>query len=273
MRKQYIDLKEKISRLKVSTQSTHALDFSKLLVMAGPCAVESEPQMRLAAAQVKASGAQILRAGAFKPRTSPYSFQGLGLEGLRLLIKMKHEFQMPIVTEIMDPHLIDRFIEDVDILQIGSRNMQNFSLLKEVGQTQKPVLLKRGFSATLEEFILAAEYLASHGNQQVMLCERGIRTFETVTRNTLDLSAVAILKQLTSLPVIVDPSHGTGIKDILPAVSKAALACGAQGLMIEVHPNPEQAQSDKEHALAPEEFEELMHDLRGFHEVMGHYHA
>lgn len=213
------------------------------------------------AKEVKAAGATIFRAGAFKPRTSPYSFQGLGLEGIALLAKVRKIYEMPIITEIMDAMYLDHFLDHIDILQIGSRNMQNFSLLKAVGQTKKPVMLKRGISATLEEFLLAAEYILEQGNPNVILCERGIRTFETLTRNTLDLNAVAILKELTSLPVIVDPSHGTGIKSLITPMAKASLALGADGIMVEVHNQPEIALSDKEHALTPPEFNGMVKQL------------
>lgn len=262
MRQQFIDFKEKFSGLKVAQKQDNYFDqFKHPIVIAGPCAVESYDQMLAAARSVQAQGAQMLRAGAFKPRTSPYSFQGLELEGLQILSKVRQAVRLPVVSEIMDGHMLDHFLDKVDILQIGSRNMQNFALLKAIGQSRKPVILKRGISATIEEFLMAAEYILSHGNPNVCLCERGIRTFETVTRNTLDLNAVAILKQVTHLPVIVDPSHGTGIKSLITPMSQASLALGADGIMVEVHPKPEEAQSDKEHALSLGEFGQMMQVL------------
>ena len=214
---------------------------TEVVIIAGPCAVESQEQLFDTARAVKKGGARILRGGAFKPRSSPYSFQGLGEEGLKLLSSIRAETGLPIVTEVMDTRQVELVGEYADMLQIGSRNMQNYPLLKEVGMTRKPILLKRGMMATIEEFLLAAEYILSQGNENVILCERGIRTFETSTRNTLDLSAVPMLKQLTHLPVIVDPSHGTGIRWMVPAMAKAAVAAGADGLIMEVHYKPEEA--------------------------------
>jgi 3-deoxy-7-phosphoheptulonate synthase len=231
------------------------------VIIAGPCSVESEDQILAAARAVKAAGAVALRGGAFKPRTSPKGFQGLGLEGLKLLAMAKAETGLPIVTEVMEIGQIDLVAEYADILQIGSRNMQNFALLKEVGRAGKPVLLKRGLAATLYEWLSAAEYITASGNDQVILCERGIRTFETHTRNTLDLGIAVAAKQLSGFPVIVDPSHATGRKELIPALSKASLAAGIDGLIVEVHPDPDSALSDKEQQLTPEEFVALMQHL------------
>jgi len=224
---------------------------------AGPCSIESEEQIITVAKAVKAAGAKILRGGAFKPRTSPYAFQGMRDEGLRLLLLAKKETGMPIVTEIMDASHIDLF-EDVDIIQVGARNMQNFELLKELGRCNKPIFLKRGLSATYQELLMSAEYIMSEGNQNVILCERGIRTFETATRNTLDLAAVPMLKEKTHLPVVIDPSHAAGIARLVKPMSFAAAACGADGLMIEVHNDPSKALCDGPQALRPEEFEEVV---------------
>lgn len=224
---------------------------------AGPCSIESEEQIITVAKAVKAAGAKILRGGAFKPRTSPYAFQGMRNEGLRLLLLAKKETGMPIVTEIMDASHIDLF-EDVDIIQVGARNMQNFELLKELGRCNKPIFLKRGLSATYQELLMSAEYIMSEGNQNVILCERGIRTFETATRNTLDLAAVPMLKEKTHLPVVIDPSHAAGIARLVKPMSFAAAACGADGLMIEVHNDPSKALCDGPQALRPEEFEEVV---------------
>jgi len=234
----------------------------RLVVMAGPCAVESEEQILATARAVRAAGASVLRGGAFKPRTSPYTFEGLKEEGLRLLALAKAETGLLIVTEVMDARHIERVAEVADILQIGSRNMQNYTLLDELGRVGKPVLLKRGMSATLEEFLLAAERLAAEGNAQIILCERGIRTFETATRNTLDLNAVPLLKRRSHLPVIVDPSHGTGHWWMVPHLARAAVAAGCDGLIVEVHVHPEQALSDGSQSLTPETFERLMLESR-----------
>lgn len=227
------------------------------VVMAGPCSVESEEQCMIIAEQVKKHGAAIFRGGAFKPRTSPYSFQCLGKEGLDILSKVKREFDMPIITEIMDARDFDLF-DDVDILQVGARNMQNFSLLKELGRYGKPVLLKRGMSATIDELLMSAEYIMSEGNDQVMLCERGIRTFETRTRNTFDVSAIPVLRELTHLPIIADPSHATGYTRFVTPVACAATAAQADGLEVEVHHDPAHAASDGAQALLPEQFEDMM---------------
>ncbi len=232
-----------------------------VVIIAGPCAVESEEQLFETGRAVKKSGARILRGGAFKPRSSPYSFQGLGEEGLKLLGEIRKETGMPVVTEVMDTRQIELVSGYADMVQIGSRNMHNYPLLKEAGMCGKPVLLKRGMMATIEEFLLAAEYILHHGNDQVILCERGIRTFETSTRNTLDLSAVPMLKHLSHLPVIVDPSHGTGLRWMVPFMAKAAVAAGADGLIIEVHYNPEKALCDGHQSLSLDEFAGLMTDL------------
>lgn len=232
-----------------------------IVIMAGPCAVENETQIMTIAKAIKASGANIIRGGAFKPRTSPYSFQGMGEDGLKLLRKAKEATGLPIVTEIMDEINFDIVEEYTDILQIGARNMQNFSLLKRAGKSSKPILLKRGMSATIEELLMSAEYIMSKGNQQVILCERGIRTFETYTRNTLDISAIPAIKELSHLPIIVDPSHATGRWSMIEPLSKAAIACGADGLMIEVHNQPELAVSDGGQSLKPEKFEKLMRSI------------
>ena len=231
------------------------------VIIAGPCSVESEEQILAAAHAVKAAGATALRGGAFKPRTSPRSFQGLGAEGLRLLALARRQTGLPVVTEVMDSSAIELVAEHADVLQVGSRNMQNFALLKEIGKAGKPVLLKRGLAATVSEWLGAAEYITASGNDQVILCERGIRTFETVTRNTLDLGAALVARTLSGLPVVVDPSHAAGRTDLVPGLSRAALAAGVDGLMIEVHPNPPDALSDADQQLDPESFRELMASL------------
>lgn len=233
----------------------------KLAIIAGPCSVESEEQIIAIAKDVKASGAGFLRGGAFKPRTSPYSFQGLREEGLNLLKSAKQETGLPIVTEIMSADMIEEFALNVDIIQVGARNMQNFELLKELGKTDKPILLKRGLSATIEELIMSAEYIMSAGNEKVILCERGIRTFETYTRNTLDLSAIPAIKKLSHLPVIVDPSHACGVWWMVEPLSMAAAAVGADGLIIEVHNDPENAKCDGQQSLKPKKFKMLMDKL------------
>jgi len=233
-----------------------------LTIIAGPCSVENEEQIIETAKAVKDAGADMLRGGAFKPRKSPYNFQGLGIEGLKLLAKAKEETGLPIVTEVVDPRDVKTVCEYADVLQIGARNMQNYALLKEVGKTKTPVLLKRGLSATYDEWLNAAEYILSGGNKNVMLCERGIRTFEPYTRNTLDLNAVPVMKELTHLPIIVDPSHGTGKANVVQPMAMAAVACGADGLIVEVHNNPEKALSDKEQALNPMQFKELANKAR-----------
>lgn len=235
---------------------------TEVVIIAGPCAVESQKQLVETARSVKKGGARILRGGAFKPRSSPYNFQGLGEDGLKLLRDVSLETGLPVVTEVMDTRQVELVSKYAEMLQVGSRNMQNFPLLKEVGMSRKPVLLKRGMMATVEEFLLAAEYILSQGNIQVVLCERGIRTFETSTRNTLDLSAVPVLKQRCNLPVIVDPSHGTGQRWLVPSLSKAAVAVGADGLIMEVHYKPEEALCDGYQSLSLEEFDQLMPGLK-----------
>ena len=235
---------------------------SEIIIIAGPCAVEGREQIFETANSVKSSGAKILRGGAFKPRSSPYSFQGMGVAGLELLSQIRTETSLPLVTEVMDTRQFELVAEHADMIQIGSRNMQNFPLLKEAGMCGKPILLKRGMMATIEEFLNAAEYILSQDNDQVILCERGIRTFETSTRNTLDLSAVPMLKRLTHLPVIVDPSHGTGLRWMVPIMAKAAVAAGADGLIMEVHYKPELALCDGKQSLHLDEFAKLMTDIR-----------
>jgi 3-deoxy-7-phosphoheptulonate synthase len=241
----------------------------RLPIMAGPCSVESEDQILETAKAVREAGASILRGGAFKPRTSPYAFQGLGEEGLRLLAAARDETGLAIVTEVLKPEDVDLVAGTADMLQIGARNMQNFALLKRVGETKKPVLLKRGISSTIQEFLMAAEYILSEGNYDVVLCERGIRTFETATRFTLDLNAVPVIKKLSHLPVIVDPSHGTGHWDYVTPMAKAAVACGADGLMIEVHMRPEIAFSDGIQSLKPALFQQLMREIAPFVQAAG----
>ncbi len=241
----------------------------KITVMAGPCAVEKLEITVGIVKEVANAGATILRGGAYKPRSSPYSFQGLGQEGLSFLTEARKETGLPVVSEILDPRDLGYFLEHADIIQIGARNMQNFELLKEVGAYDKPVLLKRGLSATIKEFLLSAEYIMSRGNRNVMLCERGIRTFETQYRNTLDLAAVPTLKEMSHLPVIVDPSHATGNWKLVAPMAKAAIAAGADGLLIEVHSNPECALCDGEESLKPSRFQTLMHDLKKVAQAVG----
>jgi len=238
------------------------LGGNALAIMAGPCSVESREQVLETAHAVKAAGARFLRGGAYKPRTSPYEFQGLAEEGLKLLALAREQTGLKIVTEVMDVETLPLVADYADVLQIGARNMQNFSLLKQLGEVRRPVLLKRGPSATIKEWLMAAEYIVSRGNYQVALCERGIRTFETMTRNTLDLNAVPVLKSLTHLPVIVDPSHGIGLRAHVAAMARAGVAAGADGLIVEVHPRPEKALSDGQQSLTPSEFEELMRQVR-----------
>ena len=234
----------------------------QVVVMAGPCSVESRDQIALSAAIVKSAGATFLRGGAFKPRSSPYSFQGLGLDGLKMLREVGDATGLLIITEVMEISQIELMLPYVDVFQVGARNMQNFNLLRELGLVRKPVLLKRGIAATIEELLLSAEYILSGGNYDLMLCERGIRTFETYTRNTMDISAIPVVKHLSHLPMLADPSHGTGRRDKVPAMARAAVAAGADGLLIEVHPNPEKAVSDGAQTLFPEQFEKLMQELR-----------
>lgn len=234
---------------------------NELVIIGGPCTVESHLQMQLVATKLQQAPVQALRGGVYKPRTSPYAFQGMGLEGLEILSEISRSHNIPVVTEVMSIGQIEDIVAHADMLQIGSRNMQNFDLLKAVGQVDKPVLLKRGLSATIEEFIMAAEYILSHGNSQVVLCERGIRSFDNYTRNVLDLGAVVALKQLTHLPVIVDPSHAVGKRELVAPLAKAAVACGADGLIIECHPEPEKSVSDARQALSLEDMVNLVHSL------------
>ena len=240
---------------------------SQFQIIAGPCSVESEAQITAIAKEVKKSGANLLRGGAFKPRTSPYAFQGLHDEGLRLLLEAKKETGLPIVTEIMSPAHLNLF-EDVDVIQVGARNMQNFELLKELGHCKKPILLKRGLANTLEELLMSAEYIMASGNPNVILCERGIRTFETATRNTLDLSAVPVLHNLTHLPVVVDPSHATGKADLVAPMAYAATAAGADGIMVEVHNDPAHALCDGAQSITPPQFDEISRKVRQIREVL-----
>jgi len=240
-----------------------------VVVIAGPCAVEGRERMVEIALEAKSRGAKMLRGGAYKPRTSPYSFQGLGEEGLQILAEAREETGLPVVTEIIQPELVPLVTSYADVLQVGARNMQNFALLHAVGQAQCPVLLKRGMMSTMEELLMAAEYILSHGNTRVILCERGIRTFETYTRNTLDINAVPLLKRLTHLPVIVDPSHGTGKRELVEPVSRAAVAAGADGLIVEVHTHPDEALSDGAQSLRPDGFEQLMGSVRRMAEAVG----
>ncbi len=241
----------------------------RLVLMAGPCSVESEGQILESAHAVKAAGATILRGGAFKPRTSPYSFQGLGEQGLKMLARARETTGLKIVTEVLNPQDVELVARYADILQVGARNMQNFALLNAVGEARKPVLLKRGMSATIQDLLMSAEYILSHENYDVILCERGIRTFETATRFTLDLNAVPVLRKLTHLPVIVDPSHGTGHWEYVTAMARAAIAAGADGLMVEVHPKPEEALSDGVQSLTPARFQELMRQVEPVAKAIG----
>ena len=246
-----------------------ALGAKELVIIAGPCTVESQSQMETVAQQLQRAPVQALRGGVFKPRTSPYAFQGLGLEGLEILSEVRSRYNVPVVTEVMSIGQIESIAAHADMLQVGSRNMQNFDLLKALGQVNKPVLLKRGLAATIEEFVMAAEYILSHGNSQVVLCERGIRSFDNYTRNVLDLGAVVALKQLTHLPVIVDPSHAVGKRELVAPLAKAAVACGADGLIIECHPEPEKSVSDARQALSLNEMVELVHTLQPLAAAVG----
>jgi 3-deoxy-7-phosphoheptulonate synthase len=241
----------------------------KIQVITGPCSIESLEIQLETCQKCQKAGSAIQRGGAYKPRTSPYAFQGMGEEGLKIMETVKTKTGMPICTEVMDPRFVSLVAKHADIIQIGTRNMQNFSLLKEVGRTDKPVLLKRGMSATIDELLMAAEYIMSEGNTNVILCERGIRTFETATRNTLDISAIPVLKKLTHLPIVVDPSHAAGDRDLVPALSKAAIAAGADGLLIEVHPDPENATSDAKQTMSIEQFSTLMKELKPIAAAVG----
>lgn len=239
-----------------------------LFIVGGPCSIESEEQIQACAKAAKSAGAQGLRGGAFKPRTSPYEFQGLKEEGLKLIQKAGAEHELVTVSEVMEISQIPLFIKYIDILQVGARNMQNFNLLRELGKLKKPILLKRGFSATYQDLLMAAEYILSEGNPNVILCERGIRTFETHTRNTLDLNAVPVLKELTHLPIVTDPSHGTGIRSLVAPMAKASLAAGADGLLIEIHPDPDRAASDAQQTISLDSFVHLMQELKKLHKTL-----
>jgi 3-deoxy-7-phosphoheptulonate synthase len=240
-----------------------------VVIMAGPCSVDLKDRLMLTAEAVKAAGARVLRGGAFKPRTSPYSFQGHGEKALKYLAEARKRTGLPVITELMNLKDLDAVEKYADVIQIGARNTQNFDLLKEVGKSKKPVLLKRGLATTIQEWLMSAEYIMSNGNYNVMLCERGIRTFETSTRFTMDLNAVPVLRHLSHLPIIVDPSHGVGIREYIPALAKAAVACGADGLIIEVHPNPEEALSDGPQSLIPDQFAKLMTELKAIAVAVG----
>ncbi|MDP1715881.1 MAG: 3-deoxy-7-phosphoheptulonate synthase [Anaerolineales bacterium] len=240
-----------------------------IVIMAGPCSVESRSQILETAHAVREAGANALRGGVFKPRTSPYAFQGLGEEGLEYLAEAREQTGMPIVVEIMSQTQLDLMLKYVDVFQVGARNMQNFNLLRAIGETRKSVLLKRGLSATIEELLMSAEYILAGGNKQVLLCERGIRTFETATRNTTDINAIPVLKKLTHLPVILDPSHATGHADYVAAIARAAIAAGADGLIVEVHPDPAKAVSDGKQSLKPEKFAEMVKQVKAIAEIMG----
>ncbi|MEI8385413.1 MAG: 3-deoxy-7-phosphoheptulonate synthase [Nitrosomonadaceae bacterium] len=254
------------------TRGTHsvALGGNRIEVIGGPCSVETQQQMDLAAQQVADAGCRLMRGGAFKPRTSPYTFQGKGEEGLGIFRRAADKYNLPIVTELMDARMLDTFLEnDVDVIQIGTRSMQNFELLKEVGRTNKPIILKRGMSATISEWLMAAEYIAAGGNHNIIFCERGIRSFETAYRNVMDVTCIPVLKKETHLPVIVDPSHAGGKAWMVPALARAAIAAGADGLLVEMHPNPCEAWCDADQALNPQEFKDLMGSLRGIAQVIG----
>ena len=253
----------------VVTAGSAVIGGPKLCVIAGPCSVEDHDQIVGIAKAVKKSGAMMLRGGAFKPRTSPYSFQGLKYQGLELLKEAREASGLPIISELMSPYDIDRFIDDVDVIQVGARNMQNFDLLKQLGKIDKPILLKRGLSATIEEWLMSAEYIMAGGNEKVILCERGIRTFETYTRNTVDLGAIPAVKRLSHLPVLVDPSHSTGKRWMVPPVARAAIAVGADGLMIEVHNDPQHALCDGQQSITPDTFDEVMADVRKIAAAVG----
>jgi 3-deoxy-7-phosphoheptulonate synthase len=246
-----------------------AFGGKELVIISGPCAVESYSQMETVAQQLQRAPVQALRGGVFKPRTSPYSFQGLGVEGLEILSEVRSRYNIPVVTEVMSIGQIESIATHADMLQVGSRNMQNFDLLKALGEVEKPILLKRGLAATIEEFVMAAEYIMCHGNSQVALCERGIRSFDNYTRNVLDLGAVAALKQLTHLPVIVDPSHAVGKRELVTPLARAAVACGADGLIIECHPEPEKSVSDARQALSLDDMVDLVHSLKPIAAAVG----
>lgn len=255
--------------IRVGDAARVSIGGQELAVIAGPCSVEGRDMLRETAYAVRAAGARLLRGGAFKPRTSPYAFQGLGIGALHMLAEIRAETGLPIVTEVMDPRQVETVAEHADVLQVGARNMQNFSLLSEVGRVQRPVLLKRGLSATITELLMAAEYIMAQGNRDVILCERGIRTYETATRFTLDVAAIPVLKSETHLPVIVDPSHAAGRAAFVASLAFASIAAGCDGLMVEVHPSPENAMSDGDQSLSPAAFADMMGDLRAFAEAAG----
>ncbi|HDQ26150.1 MAG TPA: 3-deoxy-7-phosphoheptulonate synthase [bacterium] len=261
------DFKSTPSVVRIS--KTVSIGGNKVAMIGGPCSVESREQLLAAAKAVKAGGGNILRGGAYKPRTSPYAFQGLGEDGLKILAEARDIYGMPVVTEVLDTRHVELIARYTDIFQVGARNMQNFELLKEVGRTCKPVLLKRGLMSTINEWLMSAEYILSNGNMNVILCERGIRTFETATRNTLDLSAVPMAKELSHLPVVVDPSHGTGKKPLIAPMARAAVAAGADGIAIEVHPNPEKALSDGDQSMLPAEYKKMAMSLRKIAKAVG----
>jgi 3-deoxy-7-phosphoheptulonate synthase len=254
---------------KVTFRNGVVIGDEEVAIMSGPCSVESQEQISLSAKLVAASGAKFLRGGAYKPRSSPYSFQGMGLEGLKIMREAADEHGLLVVTEVMEIAQIEGMIPYVDLFQLGARNMQNFNLLRELGNTRTPVLMKRGIAATIEEVLLSAEYILSGGNYDLMLCERGIRTYETYTRNTMDISAIPVLKKLTHLPVIADPSHGVGIRDLVPPMALASVAAGADGLIMEMHPNPDKAMSDGAQSLYPEQLTKLVAQLRLLAPVVG----
>jgi 3-deoxy-7-phosphoheptulonate synthase len=253
----------------VYLNETVTVGGSDLLIVGGPCAVENGAQMEAVASRLATAPVQALRGGVYKPRTSPYDFQGLGVEGLKILASVRDRYGLPVITEVMAISQIEEIAAYADVLQVGSRNMQNFDLLKALGQANKPILLKRGLAATIEEFVMAAEYIMSHGNPNVILCERGIRSFDTYTRNVLDLGAVVALKQITHLPVIVDPSHAAGKRELVPNLAKAAIACGADGIIVECHPEPEQSVSDARQALSLEEMVNLARSLEPIAQAVG----
>ena len=259
----------KLERTAVEIAPGLAVGGDRMVVMAGPCSVESEEQIVETAHAVKAAGATVLRGGAFKPRSSPYSFQGMEEEGLKLLALAREETGLPIVTEVVNPRDVDLVARYSDIMQVGARNVQNFALLKMLGKIDKPILLKRGMATTIQEFLMSAEYILSEGNQRVILCERGIRTFETATRNTLDISAIPVLREQTHLPIVIDPSHATGHASLVPSMCFASVAAGCDGLIVEVHPNPEVAASDGPQSLRPNDFAEMMTKLAEFNKVVG----
>src|ERR1700735_3445927 len=254
---------------KITFSSGVVVGGDEVVIMAGPCSVESRAQILLSAQQVAAAGGKFLRGGAYKPRSSPYSFQGMGIDGLKLLREVADATGLLVITEVMEISQIEPMIEYIDCFQVGARNMQNFNLLRELGHTRTPVLMKRGIAATIEEVLLSAEYILSGGNYNLMLCERGVRTFETYTRNTMDISAIPVLKKLTHLPVLGDPSHGVGIRDLVPPMALASVAAGADGLLMEMHPNPDKAMSDGAQSLYPEQLEKLMARLRLLAPVVG----